>query len=400
MKKETAKYRLQETWTILKTELNYIFHDFGALLILVGAIVIYATLYAFAYKPEVLRDVPIAVVDQSKSTSSREMMRIMDATPNLNVAYLAGSLDEAKDLFMRRKVFGVVYIPSDFEKKIDTYEKAYFSIYADAGYFLLYKQVFLDVAETMLEMNNRIEMKRFLMAGLQEEQAVALSEPILSESRSLYNPYGGYGTFVMPAILILIIHQTLLIGIGMVGGTWHELNLYGKLIPPDRKKMSALPIVLGKAAAYIGISILTTTYAFGIHYKMFDYPMHASFGSLLLFFIPYVLAVIFFGLTLASLFRKRENSLLIILFTSIPLIMISGVSVPKEAIPHWLTQFGKIFPSSPGINGFVRMQTMGASLSDISPELINLWILAGVYFLTACIGMHRVACEGANVKDC
>ena len=393
MKKITAKYRLQETWSVLKAEFRYIVHDWGVLLILFGAILIYATAYAFAYKPEVLRDVPIAVVDQSKTPSSRELARIMDATPNLRVAYKPSSLEEARMLFLKREVYGIIYIESDFEKKIDTNEKAYFSIYADAGYFLMYKQVFLDAAASMLEINNRIEMKRFLLAGVPEEQARAVSEPVLTQSRYLYNPYGGYGTFVMPAILMVIIQQTLLIGIGMVGGTWREQRLYRKLIPPDRTKMSALPIVVGKALVYVGASILTMTYVFGFHYKTFGYPMNAPFGQLLAFFLPYVLSVVFLGLTFASLFRRRENSLIILLFTSIPLLMISGVSVPKEAMPLWLYEFGKIFPSSPGINGFVRMQTMGANLSEVRPEMINLWILTGVYFLTACLGMRGVACR-------
>ncbi|MCD8186229.1 MAG: ABC transporter permease, partial [Rikenellaceae bacterium] len=175
------------------------------------------------------------------------------------------------------------------------------------------------------------------------------------------------------------------------GGTWRENHLYPNLPPPPRSKMSALPIVFGKAAAYFGLSILTIFYVFGFHYKAFGYPMRASFGELAGFFLPYLLAIIFLGITLASLFRKRENALLILLFTSIPLLMISGVSVPKEVMPGWLYEFGKIFPSSPGINGFIRLQTMGATLPDIRPELVNLWILAGIYFLTACLGMRGVA---------
>jgi len=396
MKKVTAKYRLQETWSVLKAELNYIFHDWGVMLILFGAILIYATAYAFAYKPEVLRNVPVAVVDQSRTTTSREMIRIMDATPNLDVSFRPSSLEEAKMLFLKRDVYGIIYIPNDFEKKIDTNEKAYFGVYADAGYFLLYKQVFMDAAAAMLEMNHRIEMQRFLLSGLPEEQARAVSEPVLTTPRYLFNPYGGYGTFVMPAILVLILQQTLLIGIGMVGGTWRERRLYRQLVPPDRSKMTALPIVLGKAGAYLGISLLTCGYVFGIHYKLFGYPMRASFFEVLGFVLPYILAVIFLGITLASLFRQRENSIITLLFTSIPLLMISGISVPREAMPVWLYEVGKIFPSSPGINGFVRLQTMGASLAEVRAELLNLWILVGVYFLTACIGMRGVARREVN----
>lgn len=393
MKKEVAKKRIEESFSIFRTELKYIFSDAGVILILFGAIIIYSTLYAFAYQPEVLRNIPVAVIDQSRTASSRHFTRLIDATPNIRVAYQPGSLEEARDLFYRREVEGIVYIPNDFEKNILTNTKAYFSVYADAGYFLMYKQVFIDVIGAMTAINAEIEMQRFLLAGIPYEQAKTISEPVRGTIRPLFNPYGGYGTFVMPAILVMIIQQTLLVGIGMIGGTWRERRLYRKLIPEGREYMSALPLVTGKALAYFSVSILTMLYVFGFHYKLFDYPMNARAIDLVAFLLPYLLSVIFLGITLASLFRRRENSLLVLLSTSIPLLMISGISVPKEAMPLWLYELGKVLPSSPGINGFIRMQTVGANLSEVAPELINLWILTGVYFLTACLGMRRLAHE-------
>lgn len=393
MKKTTAKHRIKEALSVFRTELRYIFHDAGVILILFGAIVIYATAYGFAYKPEVVSNIPIAVIDQNKTVTSREFIRKLDATSHVAVAYKPNSLEEAKALFFERKVYGIVYIPYDFERNIETMDKAYFAYYADAGYFLLYKDVSLAVTAVMTDMNNEIEMQRFLLAGTPFEQAKAVSDPVKVTSLTLFNPYGGYGSFVMPAILVMILQQTLLIGIGMIGGTWREENLYRKLIPPDRKHMSALPIVFGKALAYFSVSILTMLYMFCFHYNVFEYPMNASVLQVIGFLLPYVLSIIFLGITLASLFRHRENSLIILLFTSIPLLMISGISVPKEAMPLWLYEFGKIFPSSAGINGFIRLQTVGASLKDVTPELLNLWILTGIYFLTACLGMRRLARE-------
>lgn len=87
----------------------------------------------------------------------------------------------------------------------------------------------------------------------------------------MYNPYGGYATFIMPAILIVIIQQTLLIGIGMVGGTWRERGLYKTLIPRGEKRLSVIPIVLGKSTAYLSIYCATLLYVMGFHYKVFGY---------------------------------------------------------------------------------------------------------------------------------
>ena len=96
------------------------------------------------------------------------------------------------------------------------------------------------------------------------------------------------------------------------------------------------------------------------------------------------------GIALSSLFKYRENSLIFLLFTSIPFLMLSGVSIPEQAMPGWLFRLGKIIPSSSGVDGFVRIQTMGATLSEVGVQFRTLWILTGVYFVLACAGMRNV----------
>lgn len=374
----------------LKHEYRNIFGDAGVILIVIGAIFIYGTVYSLAYKNEVLRDVPIAVVDHSKTPSSRQLIRLFDATPNLAVAYKPGSLEEAKSLFLGREINGIIVIPPDYEKKLLRAEKINLPIYADASYFLMYRQVFQDVLSGVVYSGASIEWMRFVSKGAGALPAKTLSNPIHVHLKNMYNPYGGYASFIIPVILIVIIQQTLLIGIGMVGGTWREKGLYTKLIPANEKRLAVFPLVLGKSLPYISIYCVTMLYFFGFHYKLFGYPMNGSFLDISLFLTPYLLSCIFLGIALSSLFKHRENSLLLLLFTSVPVVMISGASVPMESMPEWLYNLGKIIPSSSGINGFIRLQTMGANLSDVATEYRTLWVLTGVYLVLACLGIRRV----------
>ena len=233
-----------------------------------------------------LRNVPVAVVDNSHTAQSRQLVRALDATPNLRVAYKSSSLEEAKRLFHERKINGIIVIPSDYEKKIMRNERVNISIYADASYFLMYRQVFFDVMGSVLYSNSQIEWVRFVAKGAQPGQAAALSNPVQTTIENMYNPYGGYATFIMPAILIVIIQQTLLIGIGMVGGTWRERGLYKTLIPWGEKRLSVIPIVLGKSTAYLSIYCATLLYVMGFHYKVFGYPSNGAAGDVVLFLIP------------------------------------------------------------------------------------------------------------------
>lgn len=191
----------------------------------------------------------------------------------------------------------------------------------------------------------------------------------------------------------MVISATLLIGIGMIGGSWREFGLYRTLALPGRRRLSMMPIVLGKSLVYASIYAVTMTYILGFHYVMFDYPMNGRLTTIVAFLVPYVFACIFMGIAVSTLFRYRENSLLLMLWTSIPVLMLTGASFPGESIPHWLMLLGKIFPSSSGADGFIRIQTTGASFEEVLPQFKMLWTLCVVYFFMACYGIRRVLCK-------
>lgn len=380
----------QQLRSVMGNEFRAIFTDEGAMLILVFALLIYATVYSLAYGAQVLRNVPIGVVDESRTSTSRSLTETFNAGPNTYVAYDPADMEEARELFFQRKIYGIVYIPSDYEEKLLGGSQANVAIYVDASYFLMYRQVFQEIVTSIGATGAMVEFQRLIARGAQIPQAQATTQPVIYQSHNLFNPYLGYGTFVMPAIIMVIIQQTLLIGIGMIGGTWREFGLYSKLRPRERRKMSTLPIVLGRSLVYGLIYGVTTTYILGLHYKLFHYPDNGTTGAVVVFMAVYLAACIALGLALSTLFRYRENSLLLLLWTSIPVLMLSGVSFPREGIPDWLYNFGQIFPSSHGVSGFIRIRSMGATLGEVLPEIKMLIILAVVYGGLALIGTHLV----------
>ena len=375
---------------VMANEYRTIFSDGGVMLILIFALLIYATAYSLAYAPQVLRNVPIGVIDLSQTSTSRALTGTFNAGPNTYVAYEPADMEEAKRLFFERKIYGIVYIPSDYEEKLLGGQQAVVAIYCDASYFLMYRQVFQEVVTTIGTTGAMVEFQRLIAKGANIPQAQATTQPVIYQAHNIFNPYLGYGTFVMPAIIMVIIQQTMLIGIGMIGGTWREHGLYHKLCPPGRRRMSTLPIVLGRGLVYASLYAVTCVYILGLHYRLFHYPMNGATGTILLFMAVYMAACIGLSIAVSTLFRYRENSLLLLLWTSIPLLMLSGVSYPREGIPDWLYHFGQIFPSSHGVNAFIRIQTMGASLSEVFREIKALVILAVIYGGLACIGIHLV----------
>ena len=380
----------RQTGAVIRNEMHTIFTDKGVMLVLIFALLIYATAYSLAYGSQVLRNVPIGVVDESRTPASRALIDAFNSGPNVYTAYTPTSMEEAKELFHARKIYGVVYIPADYERCLLGGSQANVAIYCDASYFLMYRQAFQELVTAIGKTGAMVQFQRLIAKGANIPQAQATTQPVIYESHNLFNPYLGYGTFVMPAIIMVIIQQTMLIGIGMVGGTWREFGLYHKLCPPGRRRMSTLPIVAGRSLVYALIYTATCAYVLGVHYRLFHFPMNGDPWTVGLFMTVYMAACIALGIAVSTLFRYRENSLLLLLWTSIPVLMLSGVSYPREGIPDWLYNLGQLLPSSHGVNGFIRIQTMGASTAEVFREIKWLVILSVVYGGLACIGTHQV----------
>lgn len=378
---------LSSLFHICARELKNVFKDQGVLIFFILVPLAYPLVYAFIYTEEVVRDVPAAVVDNSRSSMSREFIRMVDATPDIKVQSYCADMEEAQNLIEEGRVYGIIYIPEEFARNISQGKQTSVSIFSDMSGLLYYKSLLMATTNVSLEMNKDIKIKR--MGNSTARQDEVSTAPLEYEEVSLFNPQDGFASFLIPAVLILIIQQTLLLGIGLSAGTARETNKYQDLVPLSRKYNGTLRIVLGKSLAYFLIYSMVSAYVLCAVPKMFSLVQIPDQITLLVFILPYLLACIFFAMTCSIFIHHRESCMMIYVFTSVPLLFISGISWPGAAIPDFWKIISWIFPSTFGINGFVRINSMGATLSDVLPEFRALWIHAGIYFITTCIVYRR-----------
>ncbi|MCM1302239.1 MAG: ABC transporter permease, partial [Bacteroides cellulosilyticus] len=179
---------------VVRNEFRAVFTDEGALLIVVFALFIYSVSYSLAYGPQVLRNVPIGVVDNSHTAASRQLTTLFDAGPNAYVAYEPTDMEEARELFFQRRIYGIVYIPSDYERRLLDGRQADVAIYVDASYFLMYRQVFQELVATIGLTGAEVGLQRSIARGAELPQAEAIVQPVVYQSHNLFNPYLGYGS--------------------------------------------------------------------------------------------------------------------------------------------------------------------------------------------------------------
>ncbi len=379
-----AIFHIIEIWY---HELTTVMRDKGILIFILFVPLAYPLLYSYVYTNEVVREVPAAVVDESQSTLSREFIRKMDASPDVRIAARCGSMAEAEELLKRQEVYGIVRIPSTFTRDLWKGEQSHVGLYCDMCSMLYYKALMLTATNVSLEMNKEIKVTRYLPATT-ERQAEITRMPIEYDYIPLYNPQSGFAAFLIPPVLMLIIQQTLFLGVGMSMGDSRE-RYRGSVIPFKRSYKHPVHIVLGKSMLYFLLYLLMGIYMFTFVTRAFGLPQLGRYGTFLAFLVPYLLACIFLAMVLSAFVYRREDCIMLFVFLSVPLLFLSGISWPGSAMPTFWKYVSWIFPSTFGMNGYVRLQGMGASLSDIAFEYRGLWTQAGIYFLMACAIYQR-----------
>jgi len=396
------KFKYNTINTLVKVwrdEYKNIFKDSGVITLFILAVFAYPLIYSFAYNNELTKDVPVVVVDQSRSDLSRKFISMLDATFEVNVVEKTSNFNEGIDSFEKGDTRGVILIPKDFEKKILNFETATISLYADAAYMIIYKQVLVASTYTVGTLSAGIEILRRTAKGSQLERSYIDRDPLPIETYALYNPKGGYATYLMPAVLLLILQQTLLLGIGLIGGTLKERGTNNYIIKVGSSFKGATIIAIGKSMAYFTIYFLNTLYVFVIIPRLFSIPMRTGYAEMFVFLIPYLFSGIFLGLTISTFFKKREHALMVLVFASIPFIFLSGFSWPVDAMPEWQVLLSYLVPSTHAIKGLVAMTQRGAEFSDVFNYWISIWMLILLYLVSSSLMIRRMSIKNLKLLN-
>ena len=300
-------------------EVRTVLRDKGILIFIVFVPLAYPLLYSYVYTNEVCRDVPAAVVDDSKSTLSREFISNVDGTPDVKIIGTFSNVKDAEQSIKEHDAYAIIQIPESFEYDLRHGNQTKVGLYCDMSSMLYYKAFLLACTDVSLNMNNDIKVERLGSITTRDEEITKM--PILYEHKSMYNPQQGFAAFLIPPILMLIIQQTLLLGIGMEMGNTREKYM-GSVIPFDFHYKRVMPIVWGKALVYLPLYFVEAVYMVTFVNRSFRLPTMGDYRTFVLFIIPYLLACIFFAITLSSLIYRREDCILIFVFMSVPMVFL------------------------------------------------------------------------------
>ncbi|MDE6137333.1 MAG: ABC transporter permease [Muribaculaceae bacterium] len=374
---------------VFRHEMSVIVHDMGVMLFFIALPLAYPIVYTLIYNPEVVDNLPFAVVDHCRSAESRKLARMIDATPELELYDYASDMQEARRMWAEGDVIGILEIPSDYAQRIASGEQSHVTYFSDMSLLLRYRAALSALTEVQLQTGADITRERINSIGLPASTISA--SPVGVDTSFLGDTQQGFASFIMPGIVVLILQQSMILGICLIAGTAAERRRRGDRLT-DRIDTESGPMaaVLGKALAYVVFYIPATIYI--LHYVpvWFNLPHQGEALQWMLFIVPFLTASAMFGLTLSHLMRTREDCFIYIVFTSVVFLFLSGLTWPRFAMPDFWYAIADTVPATWGVEGFIRINSNGASLAEQSEPYLWLWGLTLAYFISAVV-LQRVS---------
>lgn len=341
-----------------------IWRDRGARSVMLLATLFFSVFFPQPYLSEVVRDMPVAVIDQDGSTLSRELIRRIDAADSVAVARYAPDMTAARAMFLRREVYGIVMVPPRFERDLLAGRAAPIASYSDGGYFLLNSVMSAALSNAARSLGAEVQVGRLTAAGADASAALAIVEPLRVTAVPLFNPAGGYASFVLPAVFVLILQQTLLMGIG---------NLKA-----GRRSEGAFS-TLADAVVYVGLYSLWAGVVLVLLPWFYKLPYIGHVATMYAVVMPFLAAVTAMGFAIARLIPTKEGVIFFLVVLGMPLFFLAGVSWPAEAMPRLLHLISLAIPSTTAVPALVRVNQMGADLASVETAIVTQLVLCACY---------------------
>lgn len=363
-------------------EWKLFYTDAAAVLLLVVAGILYAFYYPTPYMNQTVSKVPVAVVDLDHTVMSRQLTQMSAAAQQIDVQYVFSDLRDAENAMADDKIFGFMVIPQDMEKTLRNGGTATVNVYTHGAYVMLHGNIGTAFTTCALTVGATTKVKRIALGRrVPAAKAMAMRDPTPISIQTLYNNTGSYSNYVVPSVLVLILQQTLVIGICVLGGARAHRKFRKKLRDSEVENERMPYRYFGRSLAYFLHYCSFILFYHFVVYNVFDFPRRGQVLPMIAFAVVFLFSTINFGMVLSQVFLRRETSMQIFLYMSIPILFLSNFSWPTELIPNWMYGISALLPSTFAVPAWLSIEQRGADIYEASSLLYPLALQAVFYML-------------------
>lgn len=361
--------------------------DHSLLLTLIIAPLLYAFFYGSIYLNKFEEEVAVAIVDVDNSEMSRNLIRQLDATPQIKVISVQPSAEYADELFKLEEVQVVIHFERGLENNVKLLKGTTVFLKSNASRFLPANDIVQAATKVFMTAGVGVRMEYYKAKGHYADVALQMANPVEINYKPLFNKNLSYGSFLLPGLLILILQQTLLLGLAEGTSREREKGTLKDWMLQSKNTMHAL---FGKASFYLFLFASFAVFFQLVNSQMLSINNNSSLLTLVILFALFFSCIIPFGMWVGLLIKKELLAMQIMAFSSYPLFLLSGYSWPQSALPVWLQVVSNLIPTTPMLDAYIKATQQGATLSTLAPQCLHLLILAIVFWVLCYYQLSKV----------
>ena len=288
------------------------------------------------------QDLPIGVVDQDNSATSRGLVRNLDAMQNSRVVYRFANVTEARNAMQEGKVYAYLYIPEGTAAKLMAGRQPKISYYYTMTCMTAGSMASKDL-KTIGMLGSMAVGKATLSAkGATDGQIKAALQPVTIDAHMIANPEGSYNysltTVFVPGILMLFMALLSSYSLGMemkfdTGKEWLA-----------RADGNIVVAIIGK---YIVHALVFLLVIFAFLYYIFDvlhFPRLGDTWSIVRLTLLQVAASLGFGIFTFGIMPSLRMSMSISSLWSVLGLSMCGSAFPILGMDPPLQSMSWLFP--------------------------------------------------------
>ncbi|MBD0776758.1 ABC transporter permease [Maribacter sp. ANRC-HE7] len=382
--------------TLIIKEAELVIKDHSILLVLFIAPILYFVMMGSTYIKKDEEKVSVGVVDMDLTKSSKSFLNKVNATQKVDITHVYNSLPEAKIGMSKFEIQGIISIPRDFEKKLKKNESSPIGLILNNTKFLSSNDI--NKAVTLVTMDYALEsrQKYFESKGINPTFAEIKANPITTQVNGVYNPTNNYGNFLLPALLVLILHQTLLIGLSESIASDRKKGLMK--IGFETSKYNFLTYITGKLGFHLFLYSAYLLFTFLVAFPYFDLPIKGDFLTLIFVSLIFFMATLLYGWFISTFFSSQAVAMEIMAFTSYPVFLVTGITWSISDMPLFLQVISNLLPLKPFFVFIKRHAIMGVDAYLYSHEVIQLLLLLLLGYVAAYLRFRYLQKKSIQMK--
>lgn len=377
---------LQRCLAIAAREVRTIAKDHSLLLTLLLAPLLYAFFYGSIYINKEEVNVPLAVVDDDQSALSRLLTEQFNNTQSIHVVG-AKDVQAAQEMLNREEVQGYIYLQQGLEEKVMGLQQANIVLAVSVSRFLPPSDLLSAVTQVSMTVSAGVRLKYFQKRGVTEAIAMQETNPVALDYRPLFNERTSYGAYLLPGLLMLILQQTLLIGLAASMARERQENTMKELYQMAGNRFTTA--FSGKGAFYFILYAGYALFFLTVNFSILKLPIRGDYFSLALLIGLFIATLIPMAMWLGTLFKTTLLAVQIMGFSTYPFFLITGYAWPYAELPLFLQALSALLPTTPFLQAYTTIVQQGGSLAQVMPQVAHLAALWLAYALFLAINVKR-----------